>query len=107
MPWVYLLLAGLTEIAWAVGLKYTVGWTRLWPSVGTTALMIVSFSLLSRAVVTLPLGTAYAVWTGIGAAGTALVGMWWFGEARDVARLGCIALIVAAVVGLKFLSRSP
>ena len=107
MAWVYLFLAGLTEIAWAVGLKYTAGWTRLGPSLVTAGLMVASFVLLSRAVVTLPLGTAYAVWTGIGAAGTALAGMFLFGEPRDAARLACIALIVAAVVGLKFLSRSP
>ncbi len=87
MPWIYLFLAGLTEIAWAVGLKYTDGWSRLWPSVATGALMIVSFVFLSLAVKTLPIGTAYAVWTGIGAAGTAIAGIFLFGEPRDAFRV--------------------
>ena len=104
MSWIYLLLAGLTEVAWAVGLKQTEGWSRFWPSVTTGALMIVSFVFLSLALKTLPLGTAYAVWTGIGAAGTALIGIFFFGEPRDLLRLLCIALIVGGVVGLKALS---
>ncbi len=106
MPWIYLFLAGLTEIAWAVGLKYTDGWSRLWPSVATGALMIVSFVFLSLAVKTLPIGTAYAVWTGIGAAGTAIAGIFLFGEPRDAFRVASIALIVAGVAGLRLVSRS-
>lgn len=106
MSWVYLLIAGLTEIAWAIGLKQTEGWTRLWPSVITAALMIVSFAFLSLALKTLPIGTAYAVWTGIGAAGTAIVGIYFFGESRDAVRIVCIALIIAGVAGLRVFSRS-
>lgn len=101
MPWIYLLLAGLTEIAWAVGLKHTEGWTRLWPSVFTVALMAASFGFLSQALRSLPIGTAYAIWTGIGAVGTALVGVLWFGEPRTAARLFCMVLIVAGIAGLK------
>ncbi len=104
MPWICLLLAGLTEIAWAVGLKHTEGWTRLWPSLITAALMIVSFAFLSQALKVLPIGTAYAIWTGIGAVGTALVGIYWFDEPRTAARLLCILLIVAGIVGLKISS---
>ena len=106
MAWVYLLIAGLTEIAWAIGLKQTQGWTRLWPSVITAALMIVSFAFLSLALKTLPIGTAYAVWTGIGAAGTAIVGIYFFGESRDALRIVCIGLIIAGVAGLRVVSRS-
>ncbi len=106
MPWIYLFLAGLTEIAWAVGLKYTDGWSRLWPSVATGVLMVVSFVFLSMAVKTLPIGTAYAVWTGIGAAGTALAGIFLFGEPRDALRILSIVLIVAGVAGLRLLTRS-
>lgn len=105
MAWIWLLLAGLLEIAWAVGLKHTAGFTRLWPSVATVAAMAASFALLSAALKTLPMGTAYGVWTGIGAAGTAVFGMLFLGEPRDVARIGCLALIVAGVVGLKLVSR--
>lgn len=104
MPWLYLFLAGLTEIAWAIGLKQSDGWTRLWPSVITGVLMMVSFAFLSLALKSLPLGTAYAVWTGIGAAGTAIVGIFFFGEPRDVLRVLCIALIIGGVAGLKMLS---
>ena len=106
MPWLYLFIAGLTEIAWAIGLKQTHGWTRLWPSVITAALMVVSFLFLSLALKTLPIGTAYAVWTGIGAAGTAIVGIYFFGESRDAVRIVCIALIIAGVAGLRVFSRS-
>ncbi len=106
MSWIYLVLAGLTEIGWAVGLKYTEGWSRLWPSVATGVLMIVSFVFLSLAVKTLPIGTAYAVWTGIGAAGTAIAGIFLFGEARDALRILSIALIVMGVAGLRLLTRS-
>ena len=106
MAWLYLVVAGLTEIAWAIGLKQSEGWTRLWPSVITAVLMIISFAFLSLALRTLPIGTAYAVWTGIGAAGTAIVGILFFGEARDALRIVCIALIIAGVAGLKVFSRS-
>jgi quaternary ammonium compound-resistance protein SugE len=105
MSWFYLVLAGVTEVAWAIGLKYTNGWSRLGPSLITGALMIVSFVFLSLALKTLPLGTSYAVWTGIGAAGTAIAGIYLFGEPRDVPRLLCIALIIAGVLGLRLLSR--
>jgi quaternary ammonium compound-resistance protein SugE len=104
LAWVILLLAGLCEVAWAVGLKYTEGFTRLWPSIGTLLAMAVSVLLLGWSLKTLPLGTAYAVWTGIGAVGTALLGMALFGESRDVARLVSIALIVAGIVGLKLVT---
>jgi quaternary ammonium compound-resistance protein SugE len=101
MAWLYLLLAGITEVAWAVGLKQTQGWTRLWPSVITAVLMVISFALLSLALRVLPIGTAYAVWTGIGAVGTAIVGIMFFGEPRTAIRLACIALILIGIVGLK------
>ena len=101
MAWVYLTLAGLFEIAWALGLKKTEGFTKLWPSVYTLGTMAVSIYLLSIAVARLPVGTAYAVWTGIGAAGTAILGMVLFGEPRDWPRMACIGLILCGVVGLK------
>jgi quaternary ammonium compound-resistance protein SugE len=104
MAWLYLFVAGLLEIGWAIGLKYTEGFTRLWPSVWTGAALALSMLLLALAVRELPIGTAYAVWTGIGAVGTALLGMALFGEPRDLARLACIGLIVAGILGLKFLS---
>jgi quaternary ammonium compound-resistance protein SugE len=104
MAWIYLFVAGLFEIGWAVGLKYTEGFTRLGPSVATVGAMIASFALLARALESIPIGTGYAVWTGIGAAGTAAFGIAFLGEARDVGRLLCIALIVAGVVGLKLVS---
>ena len=104
MPWLYLLLAGLLEIGWAIGLKYTEGFTRLWPSVGTAALMAASFFLLSLSLKSIPMGTAYAIWTGIGAAGTAALGMMLFGESREVARILCLVLIVAGTMGLKLFS---
>jgi len=107
MPWFHLLIAGLLEVAWAVGLKQTEGWTRLWPSLITVALMIASFFFLSLALRTLPIGTAYAVWTGIGAVGTALIGLFIFHEPRTTARLVCILLIVSGVVGLKLASTPP
>ena len=102
--WWMLVLAGLLEIGWAVGLKYTEGFSRLWPSVATVFCMIFSFVLLSSALKTIPVGTAYAVWTGIGAAGTAIVGMLALGESKDLLRLICLFLIVAGVVGLKMIS---
>lgn len=101
MPWVLLIVAGLFEVGWAVGLKYTDGFTRLWPSVGTAASMLVSLGMLGLALRTLPLGTAYAVWTGVGTVGTALLGMVLLGESSDPLRLGCIGLILAGIVGLK------
>jgi len=104
MAWINLIVAGLFEIAWAIGLKYTQGFTRIFPSVATVSAMIVSFALLSRALKTIPVGTAYAVWTGIGATGTAILGMALFGESRDVLRMICIFMIIAGVVGLKIVS---
>ena len=104
MAWVLLFIAGLFEIGWAIGLKYTDGFTRLWPSIGTAVSMIVSVALLSWAMRSLPVGTAYAVWTGIGAVGTVLLGIVLFGEAMTVARLTCVALIVAGILGLKLVS---
>ncbi|MGE0851759.1 MAG: quaternary ammonium compound efflux SMR transporter SugE [Hyphomicrobiaceae bacterium] len=104
MAWLVLILAGLVEIGWAVGLKYTEGFTRLWPSVWTIAAMVVSLALLGVAVRWLPVGTAYAVWTGIGTVGTVLLGIWLFGEPADPARLAFIAMIVAGVAGLKFVT---
>lgn len=106
MPWLHLIIAGLLEVAWAIGLKQTDGWTRLWPSVITALLMIASFFFLSLSLRSLPLGTAYAIWTGIGAVGTALIGIFVFGEPRTAARLVCIVLIVAGIVGLKLTSSS-
>lgn len=100
--WAVLLIAGLCEIAWAIGLKYTEGFSRLLPSVLTLAAMTASVALLGWSLKVLPVGTAYAVWTGIGAVGTALLGMALFNESREVARLVCIGLIVAGIIGLKF-----
>ena len=104
MAWLYLFVAGLMEVAWAVGLKYTEGFTRLWPSVWTGAALVLSMLLLAAAVRSLPLGTAYAVWTGIGTVGAAALGIVLFGESASPARLACIALIVAGLVGLKLTS---
>ncbi len=102
--WIVLFFAGLCEIGWAVGLKYTAGFSRLWPSVATVAAMLASVVLLGWSLKVLPLGTAYAVWTGIGAVGTAILGMLLFGEPREATRLACIALIVAGIVGLKLVT---
>ena len=104
MAWMILTLAGLFEVAWALGLKHTHGFTRLWPSVYTLSTMAVSIYLLSLAVARLPTGTAYAVWTGIGAAGTAIIGMAYFNEPRDLPRIACIFVILLGVAGLKFFS---
>jgi quaternary ammonium compound-resistance protein SugE len=104
MAWIYLVLAGGMEIAWAIGLKFTEGFTRLWPSLATAAAMVVSFFLLAQALKTLPVGTAYAVWTGIGAVGTAFAGIVLLGESRELARLFCIFLIVVGIIGLKITS---
>jgi len=101
MAWIYLVIAGLFEIAWAIGLKYTEGFTRLWPSAGTVAAMIVSFLFLAESLKSIPVGTGYAVWTGIGAAGTAVMGMILFDESRELVRILCILAIVAAIAGLK------
>ena len=101
MAWVVLFIAGLLEIAWAVGLKYIEGFTRLWPSIATGLAVAGSMGLLAVAVRTLPLGTAYAIWTGIGTVGTAVLGIVLFGEPATVLRLVCITLIVAGIVGLK------
>lgn len=101
-----LALAGLFEMGWAVGLKYSEGFTKLWPSIWTVLSMMLSLYLLGVALRTLPLGTAYAVWTGIGAAGTAVLGILLFGEPRTVLRLLCIGLILAGIVGLKLTSRA-
>lgn len=104
MAWVVLFIAGICEIGWAVGLKYTDGFTRLWPTVFTGVSLIVSMALLGIAVKTLPLGTAYAVWTGIGAVGTVILGIVLFKEPATVVRLVCVGLIVAGILGLKFFS---
>jgi len=101
MAWLILLLAGLAEIGWAVGLKYTEGFSRLVPSLLTVGAMIVSLALLGLALKSLPLGTAYAVWTGVGTVGTAILGIYLFGESADWLRLGCIGLIVVGIMGLK------
>lgn len=104
MHWLLLVAAGLLEICWAIGLKYSEGFTRLWPSLFTLVTMAMSFYLLAAAMKALPVGTAYAVWTGIGAAGTALLGMVLFSEPATLARIGCIGLILAGILGLKLAS---
>ena len=101
MDWLVLVVAGLFEVAWATAMKASEGFTRLWPSIGTVGAMIVSVVLLGHALRTIPVGAGYAVWTGIGAAGTAILGMWLFGESREPLRLASIALIVAGIVGVK------
>ena len=101
MAWVLLVIAGLLEIGWAIGLKYTEGFTRVWPSLGTGAAMVASVVLLGLAMRGLPVGTAYAVWTGIGAVGTVALGILLFGEPATAGRLVCIVLIVAGILGLK------
>jgi len=104
MAWVYLFLAGLFEIVWAIGLKYTEGFTRLWPSIGTALAIAASMGLLAQALRTLPIGTAYAIWTGIGTLGTATLGIILFNEPVSALRLVCIGLILAGIVGLKLLA---
>ena len=101
MNWFVLILAGLFEIGWAIGLKYTEGFTRLWPSVATGLSMIVSVGLLGLAMMSLPMGTAYAIWVGIGAVGTVLIGIILFDEPANTLRMVSLALIVAGIVGLK------
>jgi len=104
MSWILLVLAGLLEIGWAIGLKYTEGFSRPWPTLGTVAAMVTSIVLLGVAMKQLPVGTAYAVWVGIGAVGTAILGIVLFGESASPARLVSLALIVAGIVGLKLAS---
>ena len=104
MAWIILFFAGLFEIGWAIGLKYTEGFSRLAPSIWTIASMIVSLALLGLALKSLPVGTAYAVWTGIGTVGTAILGIALFGEPATALRLACIGLILAGIVGLKLVS---
>jgi len=103
VAWIILVVAGILEIVWAVGLKHTQGFTKLWPSVFTLAAMWGSFACLSYALKTIPMGNAYAVWTGIGAVGVAIVGIVWFNELADMRRIACIGLIVLGIVGLKLL----
>lgn len=104
MDWIILFIAALFETAWAIGLKYTDGFTRLWPSVGTLLAMVISVVLLSYAMKSLPVGTAYAVWTGIGAVGTVILGIVLFSEPVNVGRVLSISLIIAGIIGLKFMS---
>lgn len=101
MAWSMLFIAGLLEVGWAIGLKYTEGFTRLMPSVLTIACMIASVALLGLSLKALPVGTAYAVWTGIGSVGTAILGIWLFGDPATALRIACIGLIVAGIIGLK------
>jgi quaternary ammonium compound-resistance protein SugE len=104
MAWTLLIIAGLFEIGWAIGLKYTEGFTRLWPSLWTAAAMVLSVVLLGLALRTIPVGTGYAVWTGVGAVGTAILGIILLGDPATWPRLACIALIVSGIVGLKIVS---
>lgn len=104
MAWIILVIAGLLEVVWAVGLKYTDGFTRLWPSVGTVAAMVASMALLGLAMKTLPVGTAYAVWTGIGAVGAVICGIVLLGDPATLGRLFCVGLILSGVVGLKIVT---
>jgi quaternary ammonium compound-resistance protein SugE len=101
MAWLLLVIAGLLEVGWAIGLKYTEGFTRLWPSVGTLTAMVLSVGLLGIAMKSLPVGTSYAIWVGVGAVGTAILGIVLFGEAASAGRLISLGLIVAGIVGLK------
>lgn len=104
MAWTYLFFAGIFEIGWAIGLKYTDGFTKPMPTILTVASMIVSLGLLGLALKTLPVGTAYAIWTGIGTVGTAMLGIWLLGEPATALRLACIGLIVSGIVGLKLVA---
>ena len=104
MQWIILFIAGLFEVAWAIGLKYTEGFSKLWPSVFTIVCMIISMGLLAYAVKHLPIGTAYAIWTGIGAVGTAILGIILFSESKELVRIFFILLIVIGIVGLKLFS---
>lgn len=104
MNWIILIIAGLFEIGWAIGLKYTEGFTRLWPTIGTILAMVISLGLLGIAMKSLPVGTAYAVWVGVGALGTAILGIVLFSEPANVGRLLSLALILAGIIGLKLAS---
>ena len=104
MVWFVLVLAGLLEVGWAIGLKYTEGFTRLWPTVGTVGSMIISIALLGLAMKSLPVGTAYAIWVGVGAVGTAILGIVLFGDSANIWRLISLGLIVAGIIGLKLAS---
>jgi quaternary ammonium compound-resistance protein SugE len=104
MSWILLVLAGLLEVGWAIGLKYTEGFTRLWPTLGTVSAMVISMGLLGVAMKQLPVGTAYAVWVGVGAVGTAVLGIVLFAESASPGRLISLALIVAGIIGLKLAS---
>ncbi len=104
MPWIILVLAGLFEIGWAIGLKYTEGFTKLWPTIGTVVAMAISLSLLGIAMKSLPVGTAYAVWVGVGAVGTAILGIALLGEPANAGRMISLGLIVAGIIGLKLAS---
>lgn len=106
MAWIYLTIAGIFEIAWAVGIKYTESWTKLWPSAFTILSMIAGFYFLSLALKELPIGTAYAIWTGIGTIGVALYGILFFDEPADIYRILCILLIVSGIIGLRILNTS-
>ncbi|KTD22071.1 multidrug efflux system protein [Legionella lansingensis] len=106
MAWIYLILAGAFEVVWAIELKYTEGFSKLYPSLITVFAMLLSFTFLAQSLKELPIGTAYAIWTGIGAVGTVLYGIYFLGESTNFTRIFCIALIVIAIIGLKFTSRS-
>jgi quaternary ammonium compound-resistance protein SugE len=105
MPWFILFIAGLFEVAWAVGIKYTEGWTRFWPAAFTVVAMVASFYLLSVALRHIPMGTAYAVWTGIGTIGTVVYGIIFFKEPADILRMVCILLIICGIIGLRILAK--
>jgi quaternary ammonium compound-resistance protein SugE len=104
MAWIVLIVAGVFEVGWAIGLKYTEGFTRFWPTVGTVTAMVISLGLLGIAMKTLPVGTSYAVWVGVGAVGTAILGIVLLGESANAGRLVSLGLIVAGIVGLKLAS---
>ena len=106
MAWIILVVAGLFEVGWAIGLKYTEGFTRLWPTVGTVAAMVISIVLLGVAMKTLPVGTSYAVWVGVGAVGTAILGIVLLGESASIGRLVSLGFIVVGIVGLKLATPS-
>ena len=106
MAWIYLLVAGILEVVWAIGMKYSEGWTKLYPSIFTIVSMIIGFYFLSQAVKILPLGTAYAVWTGIGTVGTVIFSIIFFKEPMDLIKIVCILLIVTGIVGLKLFHKA-
>lgn len=105
-PWIYLILAGIMEVGWAVGLKFTEGFTQLIPSIITAGFMILSLYLLSLALKSITIGTGYAIWTGIGAMGTAVIGMMILGDSKEIGRIACIFLVIAGIIGLKFFSNN-